>query len=119
MPRASPPRAENNLLRIQNAIAERRRRRWPRRVLAVVTVVLMLCVWAVAGAYFYVRGKLDTIPRMAVAGLQPADAAAPQNILIVGSDSRANQSADAAEHFAAGAQLAKYGFVHQLDRRVV
>jgi LCP family protein required for cell wall assembly len=56
-------------------------------------------VWAVTGAYFYVRGKLDKIPRIGVAGLQAADATAPQNILIVGSDSRANESADAAQHF--------------------
>jgi LCP family protein required for cell wall assembly len=68
-------------------------------VLGVVTALLIVCVLAVAGGYFYVRGKLAKIPRVAVAGLQPADAGAPQNILVVGSDSRANESAAAAEHF--------------------
>jgi LCP family protein required for cell wall assembly len=74
-------------------------------LLAVVTVVLILCVWAVAGGYFYVRGKLDKIPRIAVSGLQPADAGDPQNILVVGSDSRANESAEAAEHFGTAADV--------------
>src|SRR5205807_616314 len=91
--------SENNILRIQNAIAQRRRRRWPRRVLAVVTLLLILCVLAVDGAYIYVHGKLDKIPRVAVAGLQPARAGDPQNILVVGSDSRVNQSPDAARGF--------------------
>lgn len=76
-----------------------RRRRWPRRVLGVITALLIVCCLAVAGGYFYVRGKLDKIPRIAVSGLQPADAGDPQNILVVGSDSRANESAAAAEHF--------------------
>src|SRR5207248_2110674 len=70
-----------------------------RRVLAVVTLLLILCVLAVDGAYIYVHGKLDKIPRVAVAGLQPARAGDPQNILVVGSDSRVNQSPDAAQRF--------------------
>ena len=65
----------------------------------VITLLLILCVLAVAGGYLYVRGKLDKIPRIAVAGLRPADAGDPQNILVVGSDSRADESAAAAEHF--------------------
>src|SRR5205807_3084328 len=78
---------------------ERVRRRWPRRVLMVVILLLIVSDLAVAGAYFYVRGKLEKIPRIAVSGLEPADAGDPQNILVVGSDSRANESADAAQHF--------------------
>ena len=78
---------------------EPRRRRWPRWVFVVITLLLILCVLAVAGGYLYVRGKLDKIPRIAVTGLRPADAGDPQNILVVGSDSRADESAAAAEHF--------------------
>ena len=64
-----------------------------------ITLLLIVGVLAVAGGYLYVRNKLEKIPRVAVAGLQPADAGDPQNILVVGSDSRANESAAAAEHF--------------------
>jgi LCP family protein required for cell wall assembly len=65
----------------------------------VVILLLALCVLATDGAYLYVRSKLNKIPRIAVAGLQPAGAGDPQNILVVGSDSRANESAAAAENF--------------------
>jgi LCP family protein required for cell wall assembly len=82
-----------------------RRRRWPRRVLIVVAVLLVVCVLAVAGGYLYVRAKLDQIPRVDVAGLQPAGSSDPQNILVVGSDSRANESAAAAQHFGSSADV--------------
>ena len=75
------------------------RRRWPRRVLIGLAIFLVVCVVAVTGGYFYVRSKLNQIPRIAVSGLQPAGAGDPQNILVVGSDSRANESAAAAQHF--------------------
>ena len=64
-----------------------------------VTVLLALCIVAVAAGYLYVRDKLDQIPRMAVSGLQPAGSGDPQNILIVGSDTRAGESDAAALHF--------------------
>jgi LCP family protein required for cell wall assembly len=82
-----------------------RRRRWPRRVLIVVAVLLVLCVLAVASGYLYVRGKLDQIPRVDVAGLQPAGSGDPQNIVVVGSDSRAHESAAAAQHFGSAADV--------------
>ncbi|MBV8235090.1 MAG: LCP family protein, partial [Acidimicrobiia bacterium] len=75
------------------------RRRWPRRILIGLAIFLVVCVVAVTGGYFYVRSKLNQIPRIAVSGLQPAGAGDPQNILVVGSDSRANESAAAAQHF--------------------
>ncbi|MBV8980842.1 MAG: LCP family protein, partial [Acidimicrobiia bacterium] len=53
----------------------------------------------------YVRRKLDQIPRIAVSGLQPVGATDPQNILVVGSDSRANESAAAAQHFGSAADV--------------
>jgi LCP family protein required for cell wall assembly len=81
------------------AVGLPRRRRWPRRLLMALIALLILGLLAVAGGYFYVRGKLAKIPRIAVANLQPADSGDPQNILVVGSDSRANESAAAAEHF--------------------
>jgi len=65
----------------------------------VVVLLLAVCIVAVAAGYLYVRNKLNQIPRIAVAGLQPAGAGDPQNILVVGSDSRANESTAAAQHF--------------------
>jgi LCP family protein required for cell wall assembly len=62
-------------------------------------VLVVLMVIAVTWGYIYVRNKLNEIPRIAVSGLQPAGAGDPQNILVAGSDSRANESAAAAEHF--------------------
>src|SRR5947209_7770107 len=75
------------------------RRRWPRRVVMALIVLLAAGIIAVALGYVYVRDKLDEIPRLAVAGLQPAGSGDPQNILVVGSDSRAGESAAAAERF--------------------
>ena len=74
-------------------------RRWPRRTLMAVTVLLALAILAVAVAYLWARDKLDEIPRIAVSGLQSTGAGNPQNILVVGSDTRANESAAAAQHF--------------------
>ena len=74
-------------------------RRWPRRTLMAVTVLLALAILAVAVAYLWARDKLDEIPRIAVSGLRPTGAGDPQNILVVGSDTRANESAAAAQHF--------------------
>ena len=65
----------------------------------MLVVLLALADIAVAFGYIYVRNKLNEIPRLAVAGLQPAGAGDPQNILVVGSDSRANGGAAAAQHF--------------------
>ncbi|MBV9283654.1 MAG: LCP family protein [Acidimicrobiia bacterium] len=77
----------------------RRRRRWPRVVLAVLAALLAVASIAAGLAYIYVWRKLDHIPRIAVSGLQPVGATDPQNILVAGSDSRANESAAAAQHF--------------------
>jgi polyisoprenyl-teichoic acid--peptidoglycan teichoic acid transferase len=66
----------------------------------VGVVILLVAITAVGvGAYFYVRGKLNEIPRIAVSGLQPAGAGDPQTIMVAGSDSRANENAAAAQRF--------------------
>ena len=74
-------------------------------MLAAAIAVAALFILAADGAYLYVAGKLDEIPRIAVSGLAPAGAGDPQNILVVGSDSRANESAAAAEHFGSTADV--------------
>ena len=82
-----------------------RRRRWPRVVLGVIAGLLAIVIIAAGFAYIYVRRKLDHIPRIAVSGLQPVGATDPQNILVAGSDSRANEGADAAKHFGSAADV--------------
>ena len=77
----------------------RRRRRWPRVVLGVIAFLLAGLIVTIGLVYISVRRKLDHIPRIAVSGLQPVGATDPQNILVAGSDSRANESAAAAQHF--------------------
>jgi LCP family protein required for cell wall assembly len=64
-----------------------------------MVLLAALCVLSADLAYIYLTNRLNEIPRIAVAGLQPAGAGDPQNILVTGSDSRANQSAADAEHF--------------------
>jgi LCP family protein required for cell wall assembly len=65
----------------------------------VLVLLAALCVLWADLAYIYLTNHLNQIPRIAVAGLQPAGAGDPQNILVTGSDSRADESAADAEHF--------------------
>ncbi len=83
----------------------RRPRRWPRIVIVVALVLVVLLVITVAWGYIYVRNKLNEIPRIAVSGLQPVGSGDPQNILVAGSDSRANESAAAAQHFGSASDV--------------
>ncbi len=64
------------------------KRRWPRRVLAGIVVLVVLVVVVGAGGYLYLRSRLDGIPRVAVPALTPQHAGQPVDILLVGSDSR-------------------------------
>ena len=80
--------------------SHRRRRRWPRRVLIGLNILVALSLVAVSAVYGYVRFRLGQIHRVTVAGLSigPAPGGAPaagspagppMNILVVGSDTRA------------------------------
>jgi LCP family protein required for cell wall assembly len=72
----------------------------------MATIIFVgVCVVTVALAYVYVTDRLNQIPRIAVAGLQPAGAGDPQNILVAGSDSRANENAADAQHFGSAADV--------------
>ena len=86
-------------------VGRRRRRWWLRWVLIAVALLLVVIIVAVAFGYVWVKNKLDEIPRVAVSGLQPAGSGDPQNILIVGSDSRANESSSAAQQFGSAADV--------------
>jgi LCP family protein required for cell wall assembly len=70
-----------------------------------MAALLAIAIIAAGLAYIYVWRKLDHIPRIAVSGLQPVGATEPQNILVAGSDSRANESAGAAQHFGSASDV--------------
>jgi LCP family protein required for cell wall assembly len=62
------------------------RRRWPRRILIAVNVIVAVGILGTVGAYAYVHSKLGDIHKVKVAGL--AKSSGPFTLLIVGSDSR-------------------------------
>ena len=64
-------------------------RRWPKRVLIGVTVLVVLAIIGGVGGWFYVNSVLGSIKRVPVTGITPESSGAPIDILLVGSDSRA------------------------------
>jgi LCP family protein required for cell wall assembly len=66
-----------------------------------LAALLVLGVVVVA----YTSWRLGQIHRVAVDGLVPVGSGAPQTILLAGSDSRAGESAAAAQHFGSAAQV--------------
>jgi LCP family protein required for cell wall assembly len=81
-------------------------RRWPRRVAIGVAVAVVASLVIAVGGYVYVRVRLGQVHRIAVTGLVPVGAGQPQNFLFAGSDSRAGESAAAAQQFGSAAQVA-------------
>ena len=82
-----------------------RPRRGRRRALMAVAIGLaaLLVLGVLVAAYAFWR--LGQIHRVAVDGLVPIGSGAPQTILLAGSDSRAGESAAAAQHFGSAAQV--------------
>ncbi len=67
-----------------------RARRWPRRILITVNVVVAITIIGVGGAFGYVNWKLGGIKTLHIGGLSAsAGATKPFTLLVVGSDSRA------------------------------
>ena len=64
-------------------------RRWPRRVLIGLAIVLCLALIGTVGGWFYVNSVLGSIKRVPVPSATPETSGAPVDILLVGSDSRA------------------------------
>ncbi|MGH9065759.1 MAG: hypothetical protein ACRDZQ_17185, partial [Acidimicrobiales bacterium] len=97
--------------------AHRRHRRWPFRVLIGANIVVLLCLVGAGAGYGYVRFRLGQIAQVSVPGLvQPGQTASagagdptsatpappagpPENFLLVGSDSRAGDTAAQAKQF--------------------
>ncbi len=72
-----------------------RRRRWPRRLLIGANVFLAVCLLGAAATYGYIRYRFGQIDRPSFScdvlrNCGEDDAGAPMNVLMVGSDSRAN-----------------------------
>jgi LCP family protein required for cell wall assembly len=64
-------------------------RRWPKRLLVTVSVLVPVVLVAAVGGYLYVRARLDGIPRVSVQALTAEKSGEPIDILMIGSDSRA------------------------------
>jgi polyisoprenyl-teichoic acid--peptidoglycan teichoic acid transferase len=65
------------------------RRRWPRRLLVGLNIVVAVCLIGAVSAYGYVQWRLDQIHRENIAGLTAINGGKPFTLLLVGSDSRA------------------------------
>ena len=80
-----------------------RRPRWSRRkkVLTTLGVVIVLILIAVGGSYAYLRYDFGQVTKIACTACVPPanDAITPFNVLIVGSDSRAGNTGQAAQSF--------------------
>jgi LCP family protein required for cell wall assembly len=82
-----------------------RHRSWPRRLLIVANIVVALCVVLTATTYGYVRwkfGQIETLGGLSSVlrgGKTAAPAGEPINVLLVGSDTRANIDAAETDNF--------------------
>jgi len=65
-----------------------RGRKWPKRVIIGVSIVLVLVLVGGIGGWFYVNSVLGSIKKVQVPSLTPETSGAPIDILLIGSDSR-------------------------------
>ncbi|MCU1448956.1 MAG: hypothetical protein JWP02_1126 [Acidimicrobiales bacterium] len=70
-----------------------RPRKWPRRLLIGAITFLVLAILGTAGGYVYLRWRFAQINKQTINGLVPDSGIL--NVLLVGSDSRANVEGDA------------------------
>ncbi|MEA2716055.1 MAG: hypothetical protein QOI99_372 [Actinomycetota bacterium] len=68
---------------------------WPQRLLKGSIIFLTLCVIAAGSGYVYLRYQLAKINRLSIPGLD--ESGGVMNVLLVGSDSRANVTGDLAD----------------------
>jgi len=64
-------------------------RRWPKRLLVGVAILLVLVILGGVGGWFYVNAVLGSIKRVPVPSITPETSGTPIDVLLVGSDSRA------------------------------
>jgi LCP family protein required for cell wall assembly len=63
-------------------------RRWPKRVIVGVSILVVLALAGGIGGWLYVNSVLGSIKKVQVPSITPETAGAPIDILLVGSDSR-------------------------------
>ncbi|MGD0984419.1 MAG: LCP family protein [Acidimicrobiales bacterium] len=86
MPRDTAIRSLGNRRVVHHAT---KARRWPKRLLIGVAILLVLVLLGGVGGWFYVNSVLGSIKRVPVPSITPETSGAPIDILLVGSDSRA------------------------------
>jgi len=82
-----------------------RPRYWARRFTVAGVGLVILALLLAGGGYAYVRYRYAQLHRESVGNLTNSDISQPFNILMVGSDSRAGESASAATHFGTSSQV--------------
>lgn len=80
------------------------RRRWPRRVLVGANIFVAVCLVGAAGTYAYIRYRFGQIDKPSfgcevLRNCGDDDPGQPMNVLLVGSDSRANLSPEERRQF--------------------
>ncbi|HEV8064923.1 MAG TPA: LCP family protein, partial [Acidimicrobiales bacterium] len=70
------------------AVHHSHKRRWPKRTLVGLVILVVLLVLGGVGGYIYANVKLGDIPRVTVSALTPVKAGQPVDVLLAGSDSR-------------------------------
>lgn len=70
---------------------------WRRRLLQGLIVFVSICLVLTGSAYIYLRHQLGRIKRVNIPTLSDDKANTPMNVLLVGSDSRANTTGDLAD----------------------
>lgn len=80
-------------------------RRWPRRLLIGLNILLIVVIAGAAVVYSYAHYRLGQIKKVGVAGERSVSSGQPMTILVAGSDSRADESSGAAEHFGSASEV--------------
>ncbi len=77
---------------------KRARRTWPERILLAAVIVVVLAIVGMGVGYGYVKYRFDQVTKVAVKHLKVAAVGQPFNMLVIGSDSRANDSSSDVAH---------------------
>ena len=91
--------------RIDSSKSDKQRRsgkpKWSagKKTVVILASVLVVAVAAIGGGYAYLRYRFDQIPKVHIASEVTAQSGQPFTILVIGSDTRAGESAAAAQAF--------------------
>jgi LCP family protein required for cell wall assembly len=68
------------------------RRTWPERTLLAAVIIVILALIGMGAGYGYVKYRFDQVTKVAVKHLKVSAVGQPFNVLVIGSDSRANDT---------------------------